>query len=620
MIERVLPALALLTLPLAVRLVRPAEPPLLAASGPPLAEMAAERDLVELLPPGALVVLDGPGLAALATRGLDDPLVEAVLAGGVDDLLLAGTGADAAELLARADAALGSPILPTLSALTQEGAALGVELGLGGPAWTLALRGADHDAALRALLDAFAGIEAVNDLPAGLIDGGRRELRGAETWKLGDDVAIGLHGAVVMIASSQRGLEGALARLDDPGERPDVAAAFPAKNGATVLRAALDVERIDALASLGDREGMDKLRAMPRDPGVQLLLGPAIAELGSAEALGLALDLDGTSLRLRASARGTEDCGGLSVRTGAGAPAPLAPNPRDVAQALVYRDLAAAFRERADRFPADAIPAFAKAETDLALFFGGLDLAREVLPGISPWARIVVREVDFAPARRPDNPLPAAAIVLALDGSAGAGDESGPALATAFQTLISIVNLERAQERRPGFLLSLEQLGERTLTFAALPIPRAGEGVDIDYNLEPACVQVDGLFVLATHAALARELARELAVELANEVAPRAETSEHLRIDGEAIARLVAQNRETLVARNALEKGHSLEAARREVAGLERLLALARDVRVQVASQAAGASASERSVELTLELDVAAAAAVEGQAEIGRTR
>jgi hypothetical protein len=606
MIHRAIPFAALLALPLALR-----------GAGPEAAlrELPAERPVLALLPPDALVVLDAPGIAGLAARGLDDPLVRALLHGGVDDLLRAGAGAGAGELLERGDDAVGFPLLATFASLAHGGAALAIDAGRGGVGWTLALRGDDAELLRATLLDGFARLEAQYGSPGGTIDGGRRTVRCADTWRIGDGLALAQLGALFLASNTPGRLEDALERAAT-AEPPasTLAHALPASSAATVLRAAVDLERLDGLASFGLLPGMRKLRAMHGLPAVQLLLGAGVAELGSARALGFALELDGTRLRARVEGVGTADSGGLSPHAGALAPPALARNEHDVADALVYRDLSAAFRERVDRFARfapEAMPGFAKAEADLALFFGGEDLARDVLPGISPWMRLVAREIEFAPERRPENTLPAAAVILALDDKASADADRAPRatgtkLATAFQTLIGAVNLQRAQERKPGFLLALEPAGEHTLTTAGLPTPRAADGIDLAYNLEPACAQVGDLFVLATHAALARQLVLELGPGRAE---VRADLTERWSLEGASAARIVAANRATLVAQNALDKGHSFDAARAEVAALERLVALVDSLRIEVASSAAG---GERAVALTLELDVAAAPAPQG--------
>ena len=220
----------------------------------------------------------------------------------------------------------------------------------------------------------------------------------------------------------------------------------------------------------------------------------------------------------------------------------------------LYRDLAALFRERVELFPAEALPGFAEASSNLALFLGGLDAEEDLLPGLGPWVRLVVRPVDFADDCQPEMALPAAAAIVELE-----DPELGPALVGAFQTGIGIANVDRAQRGLDALVLSLSLAGDVEITSARFRPPRAGDGVDLRYNLEPACAVVGDVFVVGTHAALVRELA--LGRPAGRETEPR----ERLTLDGRAVAGVIAANSEALVMQNMLAEGSTRERAEGEI-------------------------------------------------------
>src|SRR5262249_35239999 len=91
--------------------------------------------------------------------------------------------------------------------------------------------------------------------------------------------------------------------------------------------------------------------------------------------------------------------------------------------------------------------------------------------------------------------------------------------------------------------------------------------------------------VLGTHAALVRELVRELASR-----APESssDASESLVLDARGVQRVLEQNLDVLVAQKMLEKGLDRDAAARELAWLQRILAALREAHLELRSDARG--------------------------------
>src|SRR5262249_18584238 len=157
---------------------------------------------------------------------------------------------------------------------------------------------------------------------------------------------------------------------------------------------------------------------------------------------------------------------------------------------------------RVDLFPADELPGFAKASSQLALFFGGRDFSEAILPHVSPWMTVVARPVEFDAKAKPEIPLPAAAVVLHVDQP----DELGPVLVSAFQTAIGLINVDRAQKGLDALMLQLELVDDVQVTSAHFLAPHAGDGVDLRYNLAPACAMVGSALVVGTHSALVSQI------------------------------------------------------------------------------------------------------------------
>jgi len=155
----------------------------------------------------------------------------------------------------------------------------------------------------------------------------------------------------------------------------------------------------------------------------------------------------------------------------------------------------------------------------------------------------------------------------------------GPSLVGVFQTLISITNVERAQQGQPGLILGLAREGELEFTRAAYPAPREGDGVDLIYNLRPACGLLGDTLVISTHEDLMRELASELGAPGSRAGAPE---GEHLRLAGAQLAQFVEANRELLIAQNQVDEGNSRPQAELEIGALHAGLALVRSAQLGV--------------------------------------
>jgi len=548
--NRSLPLVAFLLLPVALAWARPDDPE----------PLAPERALASLVPARCLVYAESTTLAGWCEEGLEHPLVARLLASAPGQALLARLPLTPAEALAQADAWLGAPLLDELARVSTQGLAFALD-----PRTQESLviaRGRSADEVEAALEHALDALERQFGWP-GALDRPQHRWSGADVWILGEG-AVARRDELLVLASRAELARAALELAAEAEGRgllagAEFAAAHAARDREALVWSWLALEELEPLADAGFRE----LRSAGRTPAMQGVFGARLAALAEAPFLAASARLDGQGLALDLHGVGGAPVAALTPGARpADVPATLA-TPCG-AEALLYRDYARFFTERSALFPPEALPAFAEAITNGALFFEGQDLGEEVLPHLSPWLRVLVREPEFASGLRPEIPLPAAALVAVLD-----APEAGAEWQAAFQTIVSIANVDQAQKGQRGMRLALEREGEVDLSIARFSAPRPGEGVDLRYNLEPTLAVAGRHLVLASHASLARALVRELAGR-----APDGEGREFLRLSAGALGSVLRENLATLVAKKQVEEGLERAQAEAELRLLLEALAL----------------------------------------------
>jgi hypothetical protein len=563
--------------------------------------LAPDRDLATLAPRDSAVWIEAPGLADLARRGVEHPVIAAALAEPRIAALLAEGKLDPRTSLAALDQLAGFEVLPTVAEFAERGAGLAIAFRRAEPSLLLLLRGADarrvgeRTSALLALAAERAGFPGALDEPAARV-------LDADLWRLGDHACVARRDALALVSNDESFLRDALELAADADELglagTELAQrTISVRRGGEIAFGFADLTAVDRRAErgeLGDADGWTELRSLPTKPEVQLLFGPHVAAFGAARGVAFALACEREDVRLSAIALGV-DVGSarmLFPEPGAAfAPVPIGrPNG---ASWLVHRDLVDLFARRAEIFPASDLPAFAEALANLSLFFGGTDVAETVIPALGPWARVVVREVEFDPRAIPEIRLPAAALVARVKDAAA----TGPQLSTAFQTIVGLSNVERGQRSQPPLQAKIELIGDVQVDYARLLPPKPGDGVDLAYNLEPACALCGDLFVIGTHRKLVEELVRELAAGKVDATAP---TGERLEVTGDAVRAALETNRAALVGRATLRDGKPRASAERDVGAMLALAALVD--RLVIDARCAG----ERRVAFDVTLDLAA--------------
>ncbi len=548
-------------------------------------------DLPRLVPASTVVFADFGGLSPVLEEGLEHPLIEMLVDSELGGLLLAQAPLTPADALALGQATIGRPVLPTLAGLTEGGVVFSLSIKRGKPTYLVIARGKEAaftrgvlEDGLRLLAKQFGVSEEAILKPQG-------NMRGLDAWFLGDDLAVCNSGNLLLLSNDEGSLREAADRLVDGSGASlmDNAGFLDARVAATGTAPSLwswvDVDALEAQ----DKSATADLRAMVESIPAHFLFGPVLASIGAAKQTTAALTLGETGIELVVEARGLEDAPSTVVLP----PVEAAPQPRvpldaeDSAHGLLYRDLAGLFQNRNELFSAESQPQFAETTSGLALFFGGEDVSDKVLPAISPWLEFIISDPIFADGATPDIPLPGAAIVAQIDGASDVGNM----LISAFQTVIGIINIEGAQQMQPQLRLGLELVSGVTVTSAHYPKPPAGDGVDMRFNLEPACALVGDRFVVGTHRSLVADIVRKLTGEDgdgAESMARSSSPGEYLQVAGSAFAKAIRANAPALALNSSLEEGKELSVAEGEIEGIALVGDLIERLTFQTRRQAEG--------------------------------
>jgi len=547
---------------------------------------APDRPLPTLIPARCSLYVEACGLQERLREGLQDPFVRTLLDSKVGRAWLRDRATPPAEALRAADTWLGTPVLPLALGLVEHGVALGVDVASDKAVAVAA--GRDEAAVSLGLERLFGALTRSTGWP-GSVERPAEHWSGADVWRIGEDAVIARRGALVVLGNDESLVRETLELAADDATRGLIGraqfASPYAERAPAELWAWLDVESLEPEGDAGFHE----LREAHRSPAFLSLLGPGLAGLATSGAIAASASLRDDALLVTLSGQDSASPAALAPGARSGPVPPELPTREHLAQALVYRDLAALFVQRLELFPAEVQPGFAEAVTNGSLFFAGEDLCEDVLAHVSPWIRVVMGNPTFREGAVPELPLPGVVLVGVLE------EDAGESWIGAFQTLVSVIGLDQAQKGQKGLRLHLERAGDVELSLARYPKPGAADGVDLRYNLEPAVTVVGRYLVVGTHASLVAEVAEDLMHSPPLETAPGIES---LTLDGRALAAVLERNAEALISRKMLDEGIARERAAKEIEGLRLLLESIDEARLEVD----GVQPTRPRLELRLEL------------------
>lgn len=256
---------------------------------------------------------------------------------------------------------------------------------------------------------------------------------------------------------------------------------------------------------------------------------------------------------------------------GKGAAPTLALGDETILAASAYRDVAAMWRFASDLVDEQANEELAKADSQLTTLFSGKDFGEDILGAFGTDHQLVIARQTFAEGQpAPAIKLPALGIVATLKDPAKMQAD----LRRTFQNLIGFFNVVGAMNGQPQLEFGTEKTDSFELVWGS-PLPDADakdqQALKLNYNFSPAIAFSGNRFVLATTKELARSLATSAPSGEATHDDDRVTNSgAELRFD--ALRKILADNREQLIAQNMLKDGHNRQEAETAIGDLLELV------------------------------------------------
>lgn len=336
------------------------------------------------------------------------------------------------------------------------------------------------------------------------------------------------------------------------------------------------------------------------NPPLEFLAGGVLGVLPEASFATASLELDRSDLRLHASLPGNPKSVAKAREfyfgpEATGVAPPLLDPPGKLLAFSAYRDLASMWRHAPDLFDDRVNAQFAQAESGLATFFGGRNFRDEILGNLEPGLQVVVARQEFPQAGvTPAIKLPAAALIMRMKNPA----QTARTFKITFQSVIGFINIIGGMRGLPPLDLNSEKTSDALIiTGEYLPPdkPETRLEAPIHHNASPTAVFMGDSFILAS----ARPLAMRLMEQLRSPPAAGEGLNTSLLVDGVTVRSALADNREPLIARNMLDRGHDRAAAEKEIDGILRALTNVQRSSIQL-------SASGGQLELAIEVAITA--------------
>ena len=280
----------------------------------------------------------------------------------------------------------------------------------------------------------------------------------------------------------------------------------------------------------------------------------------------------------------------------------LAPSVVNVAGAVAsvgaYRDISQLWLNAGDLFDQAVNDQLAQADSTLTTLFSGKDFAEDILGVIEPQLQLVVakqttRDSELVPSIR----LPAFALVGQLKDA----NKMRRELKRTFQSLVGFLNIVGAMEGQPQLELMSDTNTEQDSQFYWAEYlldadKKYDNGLPIQFNFQP-CIAFSGDQVaVASTIEIAKQIFSPDSAKTESTLSKLDNANTTMVLDVSSIASLLFENRETLIANNILEKGHSRQQAEEEIDLLFIVLGIFKELRASLSFQ--------ESTELSLELDI----------------
>jgi hypothetical protein len=416
---------------------------------------------------------------------------------------------------------------------------------------------------LHEIIREFAAGEAARRNQAGLVSS--NSFRGVTTWTFGTNEHHALVGSQLLLANRPQTLERALdlhAASNHPGisRAPLYQAASRAVGSEAAAKIFLD------LRTLRNLPGLKTALAEDGNPLTTLLLADTKSALREANWLALGIYVTNQEVVLRTFTDGAAPNGAklaafaIPPRTQDGALPALSP-PGLVASMSLYRDLHSFYAAKDELFP-ERTSGLIFFENMMGIFFSGIDLTDGVLGETRPDVRVVVARQEYDPAVGvPAEQYPAFAAVLRLKHP----EQFGLTMEEAWQKALGLANFTRGQKALPGLIIDRAERNGVKYTFSYYRPPAArSEPVDVRYNFRPSLARAGDYVIISSTDGLARDLIDAVQKEAAAPPGASSPANGVLELNGAALRASLEANRENLVRKNMVEKGHTREQAEAE--------------------------------------------------------
>ena len=258
----------------------------------------------------------------------------------------------------------------------------------------------------------------------------------------------------------------------------------------------------------------------------------------------------------------------------------------------VYRNISEMWLRAGDLFGERVNDQLAQADSTLSTLFSGKDFGEEILGSVKPQLQLLVSRQEFDESRPiPAIKLPAFALLAEMREPKTTGRE----FRRLFQSLIGFFNVVGASNDQPQLELDFHSLDEGEL-IAAHFVPEIDDEQSqqavINFNFAPTLAVSGERLVIASAPSLAAQV---LSAESPSNGQGDPVSNTSVEVVAGELQKVLADNREHLIAQNMLKEGHSREEAELEIDTLLQLLGLVHQAGIDL-------STSAHSLDLTLSI------------------
>jgi hypothetical protein len=332
----------------------------------------------------------------------------------------------------------------------------------------------------------------------------------------------------------------------------------------------------------------DLFRKQAKDFGAELLLGGILELLQNAPSVAVHLRLEpdaiSTDISFPTEMQWFEDSREHYVGPrGEGKSLPLIAVDGSIASLSTYRNLSEMWLRAGDLFDQQVNDQLAQADNTLTTLFSGRDFGSDILGAIEPEIRMVAAPQTWESDQvQPSVKLPAFAMIGKLKDPRTMQKE----MKRIFQSFIGFLNVVGAMEGQPQLDLMSETSEISSLYWGEYVVDadrKYENGLPIQFNFSPALAFVGDHIILSSTTKLAKQLILHPDRIVSDQTSSNSSLHTEFVISAESVQQALEANRDSLIAQNMLEKGHSRVEAVKEIDTLMGILELLDQFKLEMA-------------------------------------